>query len=71
MEKEEFTEDSLVEKVMEYFSEVTEEQARNDIHEFLELLDKNFMLDNGKPEPKIGTAKIKLTKEKADMLKKG
>lgn len=71
MEKEEFTEDSLVEKVMEYFSDVTEEQARNDIHEFLELLDKNFMLDNGKPEPKIGTAKIKLTKEKADMLKKG
>lgn len=71
MKEEEFTEDSLVDAVMNHFSGVTKEQARKDIHEFLELLDNNYMLDNGKPEPKVGVAKIKLTKDQADMLKKG
>ncbi len=70
MKEEDFTEDSLVEKVMSYFSGVTKEQAKKDIHEFLELLDKNYMLENGKPEPKIGVAKIKLTKEQTKLLEK-
>lgn len=70
MKDNEFTEEILVEKVMDHFSGVTKEQAQKDIHEFLELLDKNYMLENGKPEPKIGTVKIKLTKEQAEKLKK-
>ncbi|WP_415967654.1 PqqD family peptide modification chaperone [Faecalitalea cylindroides] len=34
MKEEEFTEDSLVDKVMNHFSGVIQEQARKDIHEF-------------------------------------
>lgn len=71
MKDEDFTEDSLVQKVMQHFSGVTQQQAQKDIHDFLDLLDKNYMLENGRPEPKVGVAKIKLTKEQAKMIEKG
>lgn len=71
MKGEDFTEDSLVQKVMQHFSGVTQQQAQKDIHDFLDLLDKNYMLENGRPEPKVGIAKIKLTKEQAKMIEKG
>ena len=63
MEEGEFTEDSLVERALEEYTDVTEEVLRTDIHNFLELLDNNFMLDSGKPEPIMGSAKIQLTEK--------
>ncbi len=68
--QEEFTEDSLVEALLTYFSGVTEEVARADVHAFLELLDQNYMLDNGKPDPVTGTVRIKLDQAKAKLLGK-
>lgn len=61
MEKSEFTEDSLVEQGMSEYTDVSEERLRGDIHNFLKLLDENFMLDSGKPEPIMGSTKIQLT----------
>lgn len=43
----EFTKDDLVARVMEHFSEVTEEQARADIDDFLKVLEKHNILDDG------------------------
>lgn len=70
MKENEFTEDSLVEAVLEHFLEVSEERARKDVHSFLELLDSNYMLDNGKPEPIVGSVKIELTEEQVQKLEK-
>lgn len=67
----EFTENSLVEAVLGQFSGVDEARAREDVHKFLELLDGNHMLDNGKPEPLMGTAEVTLTPEQAKHLEKG
>ena len=67
----EFTEDSLVEAVLGHFSGVDEARAREDIRKFLELLDGNYMLDNGRPEPMMGTAEVTLTPEQAKRLEKG
>lgn len=61
----EFSEDSLVEAVLGHFSGVGEEQARSDIRSFLNLLDANYMLDNGRPEPITGTTEIHLSKDQA------
>lgn len=69
MKKDDFTEESLVEAVMNHFSGVTREQAKADVHSFLELLDGNYMLDNGKPEPKIGRVKIQLTEKQIKKMK--
>lgn len=67
----EFTEDSLVENVLGHFSGVDEARAREDVHKFLELLDGNYMLDNGRPEPMMGTAEVTLTPEQMENLEKG
>lgn len=58
MEQGEFTEDFLVKEALKEYTDVTEEILRNDLHKFLELLDNNFMLDSGKPEPIVGSTKI-------------
>lgn len=71
MKEGEFTEDSLVEAVLGHFSGVDEVRARDDVHKFLELLDGNYMLDNGRPEPIMGTTEVKLTPEQAKRLEKG
>lgn len=67
----EFTEDSLVEAVLGHFSGVDEARARKDIHKFLELLDGNYMLDNGRPEPMQGTVEVTLTPEQEKCLENG
>lgn len=71
MKESDFTEDSLVEAVLGHFSGVDEPQARSDIRKFLELLDGNYMLDNGRPEPIMGNAKVTLTPEQVKRLEKG
>ena len=53
-----FTEDSLVAAVLGHFSGLDEPQARGDIQEFLKLLDRNYMLENGKPEPISGSVEV-------------
>lgn len=63
MEQGEFTEDSLVEQALAEYTDVTEDILRKDIHNFLELLDNNYMLDSEKPEPIMGSAKIPLTEK--------
>lgn len=70
MKDTDFTTDMLVEKVVEHFSGVTEEVARRDVENFMELLDKNYMLDNGKSEPLMGRVKVELTKEQAERLRR-
>ena len=70
MKKDEFTEDSLVEAVMGHFTGVEEPQARKDVQSFLKLLDGNYMLDNGRPEPMIGATEVKLTPEQAKRFMK-
>ena len=70
MKDQEFDEDSLVDAVMGHFSGVTEQQARKDVQSFLDLLDKNYMLENGRPEPMIGSAEVQLTPEQAKKFNK-
>ena len=60
MEDGEFTEDSLVKAALKEYSDVTDERLRGDIRKFLELLDNNFMLDSGRAEPIMGSAKIQM-----------
>lgn len=69
MKDTEFTEDSLTEAVMGHFSGVTEEQARKDIQNFLALLEKNHMLDNGEPLPIVGSVKVEIPKELLEKIK--
>ena len=69
MEEGEFTEDTLVERALQEYTDVTEERLRNDIHKFIEFLDNNYMLESGKPEPIIGTVKIQLTECEKKKLK--
>lgn len=66
----EFTEDSMVEAVLGHFSGVDEITARADIKKFLKLLDSNYMLDGGRPEPIQGVAEIPLTPEQVELLNK-
>ena len=68
MEEGEFTEDSLVARALQEYTDVTEERLRNDIHKFIELLDNNFMLESGKPEPILGTVKLQLTEREKKKL---
>lgn len=70
MKDSEFTEDSLVEAVLAHFSGVDEITAREDIQKFLKLLDSNYMLDGGRPEPMQGVAEVQLTPEQAGLLNK-
>ncbi len=61
----EFTKDDLVARVMEHFSEVTEEQARADIEDFLKVLEKHNILDDGVMR---GQIVARLPKEAFDRL---
>ena len=63
MEEGEFTEDSLVKAALKEYTDVTEERLRGDICKFLALLDNNFMLDSGRPEPIMGAAKVQLSEK--------
>ena len=58
-----FTEDSLVELVLGHFSGVAEPKVRADIQGFLKLLDGNYMLDNGRPEPMLGSVEVQMPQE--------
>ena len=69
MKEGEFTEDMLVKRALEEYTDVSEEMLRTDIHNFIELLDNNFMLDSGRPEPIIGTARIQLSEKQMKNLK--
>lgn len=69
MKEQEFTIDSLVKSVMEHFSGVTEEIATKDVENFIKLLEKNYMLEDGRPEPLIGRTKIELDEEQMKRLK--
>lgn len=66
-----FTEDSLVKRALEEYTDVTQERLQEDIRKFLELLDSNYMLDSGKPEPIMGEAKIRLPERLKKRMKKG
>lgn len=65
MEQGEFTEDSLVDEGLKEYTDVTDEILRGDIRSFMKMLDDNYMLDSGKPEPIMGRAKIEV--DEADM----
>lgn len=71
MENGEFTEDSLVEAATAHYTGVEEACVRSDIQGFLKLLDGNYMLDSGRPEPITGMTEIKLTKKMAEALGMG
>lgn len=64
MQKGEFTEDFLVEQALKKYKDVTENILRRDIHNFIKLLDDNYMLESGKVEPIIGVAKVEIPKDK-------
>lgn len=68
MEKGEFTEDSLVEEALKEYTDVTDEVLRRDIRKFIQLLDDNYMLDSGKPEPIMGMTKIRMTEKEQKRL---
>lgn len=64
----EFTIDSLITLVMHHFTGVTEDIVRKDIESFIQLLEKNYMLDDGKPEPLVGKTKIELNQQQMKRL---
>lgn len=68
MEQGEFTEDSLTETALKEYTDVTEDVLRHDIRKFIELVDSNYMLESGRPEPIMGSAKIRLTEEERKRL---
>ena len=68
MEEGEFTEDSLVERAMDEYTDVTEKRLREDLQKFLLLLDNNYMLESGTPEPIMGSAKIQMTDKQKKYL---
>lgn len=68
MKDSDFTEDSLVEAVLEHFSGVDEPRARADIQGFLQLLDHNYMLDNGRPEPMMGSVEVQVPLDHSEKL---
>ncbi len=68
MKDSDFTEDSLVELVLGHFTCVDEPRARADIQGFLKLLDENYMLDNGRPEPMLGSVQVQVPREVKDRL---
>lgn len=70
MQNGDFTIDSLVTAVLGHFSGVTEEVARQDVENFVALLKKNGMLDDGTPEPIQGSVKVELSKKDLERLQK-
>lgn len=68
MQEGEFTEESLVERSLQEYTDVTKERLQKDVHNFLKLLDNNYMLDSGKPEPIVGNVKIRLDEKQKKWL---
>ncbi len=71
MEQGEFTEDSLVDAGLQEYTDATDEMLRTDIRTFMNMLDRNYMLDSGRPEPVMGLAKIEVDKDLAKHLREG
>lgn len=69
MQEGEFTEESLVERSLQEYTDVTKERLQKDVHNFLKLLDNNYMLDSGKPEPIMGFTKIQLTEKAMQQMR--
>lgn len=65
MKDHEFTREDLVERIMEHYTGVTEEQAGADIDHFLKTLADNNILDDGAVR---GQAFVRLPKELLDRL---
>ena len=65
MKDHEFTRDDLVQRIMEHYTGVTEEQAGADIDKFLKILADNNILDDGVAR---GRTFIRLPKELLDKL---
>ena len=71
MEQGEFTEDQLAEAGLKEYDDVPEEVLRRDIRNFLDMLDENYMLDSGRPEPLTGRVKIKAPEDMAQRPDRG
>lgn len=65
MKDHEFTKEDLVQRILEHFQGVTEEQAAKDIDRFLKTLADNNILDDGIIR---GSGLLKLPKEALDKL---
>ena len=65
MKDHEFTREDLVQRIMEHYTGVTEEQAGADIDKFLKILADNNILDDGVAR---GRTFIRLPKELLDKL---
>lgn len=65
MKDHEFTREDLVQRIMEHYTGVTEEQAGTDIDKFLKILADNNILDDGVAR---GRTFIRLPKELLDKL---
>ncbi len=61
MKEHEFEKEDLVQRIMEHYSGVEEEQAAADIEKFLETLSKHNILEDGKIRGRIF---VKIPKEK-------
>ena len=70
MEKNEFTKDVLVKRIMEHYIGVTEEVASADIEKFLATLKRNNILEPepGEPEVMGGYVRIRIKDVPKDML---
>ena len=60
--------DTSNEEALKEYTDVTEEVLRKDIRKFIQLLDDNYMLDSGKPEPIMGMTKIRMTEKEQKRL---
>lgn len=65
MKDHEFTREDLVQRIMEHYTGVTEEQAGADIDKFLKILADNNILDDGITR---GRTFVRLPKELLDKL---
>lgn len=61
----EFTQEMLVEKILEHYTGVTEELAAADIEKFIQILKENNVLERepGDPEIMSGMVTVKVKKE--------
>ena len=60
MKENEFTEEMLVEKIMEHYIGVTEEIASRDIEKFLSVLKKNYVLEREPGEEMSGEVIVEI-----------
>lgn len=68
MEQGEFTEDDLVEAGLKEYDDVSDEVLRRDVRSFMKMLDENYMLESGRPEPILGRVKIEMSEEEMKRL---